>query len=133
MLNRLKSIFIPLFTILTVFLLLVGLFLQIKYIAFSDAAKFADVARTWLNTGLYSQSFSFWTTNLKYPFSAGGVLPVMPFSIVVFFKIFGVNDLAVIASSFFYFLLTLVFLTCEKSFQEQLYCNFINYRGWVEF
>jgi len=122
MLNRLKSIFIQISSILVVFLLSVSIFLQRRFIVFSDAAKFADVARTWLNIGLYGQSFTFWTTNLKYPFSVGGILPVMPFSIVVLFKIFGVNDFAVIATSFFYFLLTLVFvfLLAKKVFKKNL-------------
>lgn len=73
------------------------------YINFSDSAKFADVAKNLVTGNGYNSNFSFF----------GGqpaTLPVMPYSIAAFFKIFGVTDFAVIATSFFYFILTLVFV-----------------------
>jgi hypothetical protein len=49
-------------------------------------------------------------------------MPFMPISIAGFFKIFGVTDLAVIATSFLYFLLILVFvfLLAKKVFKSNL-------------
>ncbi len=121
MFNRFKLIIIQIFSIFVAFLPSVIIFLQKRFITFSDTAKYADVARTWLNTGMYGQSFSFWAMNLKYPFP-GVILPVTPFSILTLFKIFGVNDFAVIATSLFYFLLTLVFvfLLSRKVFKSNL-------------
>jgi len=120
-LNRFKSIFIHFFTISVAFLSSVIILLQKRFIVFSDTAKYADVAKTWLDTGIYGQSFTFWTAELEYPF-AGVILPVMPFSIAAFFNIFGVSDFAVIATSLFYFLLTLVFvfLLGRKVFRSNL-------------
>lgn len=96
------------------------------YISFSDAAKFADIARNWVEGGGYGGVFSFWYPSifeaLKYKvFSAMGIPPVMPFSIAGFFKIFGVGDFAVIATSFFYFILTLIFvyLLGKKIFESK--------------
>jgi len=127
MLNRLKSIFIPFFTILMTFLLLVGLFLKTKYITFSDAAKFADVARNLVNGLGYVSSFSFSGSlasgQLAHFFSTMSlILPVMPLSIAGFFKVFGIGDFAVIATSFFYFLLTLifVFLLAKRIYKNNL-------------
>ncbi|MGA2910814.1 MAG: hypothetical protein ABSE04_03405 [Candidatus Microgenomates bacterium] len=92
------------------------------FLTFSDAAKFADIARMLVSVGKYGLSFSFWTNNLTFPFSAAGVGPFMPFSIALFFKIFGVNDFTVVATSLFYFLLTLifVFLLSKKVFKSDL-------------
>lgn len=88
---------------------------MINYLSFSDTAEFADIARN-LVLGLgYRNSFSFWSTSVfsflkQNVFSASGILPVMPLSITAFFKIFGINDLAVVITSFFYFVLTLIFV-----------------------
>src|SRR3990172_10343056 len=90
-----------------------------NYLTFSDAAKFADIARTFLATGKYGQSFTFWASNPAYPFSSVWTPPVMPFSILAFFRLFGVNDLAVVATSLFYLMLTLIFtfLLAKKIFK----------------
>lgn len=97
------------------------------FLTFSDTAKFADVARNLVMGRGYGGNFSFFDAktfgNLaKALFPSPGVLPVAPFSIAAFFKIFGVNDFAVIATSFFYFLLTLVFvfLLAKKLFGKNL-------------
>jgi 4-amino-4-deoxy-L-arabinose transferase-like glycosyltransferase len=85
------------------------------FLTFSDSAKFADIARNLVSGLGYGNNFRFWSSSLsdisKYNiFPALSVPPVMPFSIATFFKIFGVSDFAVIATSFFYFLLTLIFV-----------------------
>ena len=97
------------------------------YLNFSDAAKFADVARNIVNGLGYGSEFSFWPGNIANflntkLFSAINISPVMPYSIAAFFKIFGVNDFAVIATSFFYFILTLVFtfLLARKIWKSNL-------------
>ncbi len=85
------------------------------YITFSDSAKFADIARNLVNGLGYGNSFSFWSSNIfefikSEVFLSPWTPPVIPLSIAVFFKIFGVTDFAVVATSFFYFILTLIFV-----------------------
>lgn len=89
--------------------------MQNLYLIFSDSAKYADVARNIVNDVGYKPSFIFFGGSPIF-------LPLMPFSIAGFFKIFGVSDFAVIATSFFYFLLTLifVFLLSKKIFKSNL-------------
>ncbi|HKC04365.1 MAG TPA: glycosyltransferase family 39 protein [Patescibacteria group bacterium] len=97
------------------------------YLYFSDGAKFAEVARQLSNNNGYGSYFSFFNKNVVQKevntvFPAKGVLPFLPFSILAFYKIFGVNDFAAIATSSFYFLLTLVFvfLLTKKLFKNSL-------------
>jgi 4-amino-4-deoxy-L-arabinose transferase-like glycosyltransferase len=97
------------------------------FLQFSDAAKFADVARNIISGKGFGSDFSFFGSgvfaNLKASvFPAIGISPVMPYSIAAFFKIFGVNDFAVIATSFFYFILLLLFtfLLGRKVFKSNL-------------
>lgn len=93
------------------------------FLQFSDTAKYADIARNiFLGLG-YGSHFSFWVANTfdllkQNVFSAVAIPPVTPVLIAVSFKIFGITDLAVIAVSFFFFLLTLffVFLLAKKIF-----------------
>lgn len=89
------------------------------YLTFSDAAKYADLARSLVTERGYQTTFSFF---FKPFFTGMWVPPVMPFSIAAFFKILGISDFAVIATSFFYFLLTLifVFLLAKKIFKSNL-------------
>ena len=88
------------------------------WIHFSDAAKFADIARNIIQLRQYVSNFGFWGGNSI----AMAIQPVMPLSIAAFFKILGVSDFAVIATSFLYFLLTLVFvyLLAKKVFGSNL-------------
>lgn len=97
------------------------------WIHFSDAAKFADIARNLINGLGYGNSFIFWNSNIfnlihNTLFDASSIPPVMPFSIAGFFKILGVSDFAVIATSLFYFILTLIFvyLLGKKIFNSKL-------------
>ena len=97
------------------------------FLAFSDSAKFAIIARNITNGLGFGNDFSFWSSTF-FNFVKGGIFvdsttpPVMPFSIAAFFKIFGVNDFAVIATSFFFFILTLIFtyLLAKKVFNSKL-------------
>ncbi len=97
------------------------------FINFSDAAKYADVARHIIYGLGYGTGFSFWTSRIfeitnNNIFTAPSIPPVMPYSIAAFFNIFGVGDFAVIATSFFYFILILIFvyLLGKKIFNSKL-------------
>lgn len=84
------------------------------FLTFSDTAKFAVVARNLVKGMHYGSDFSFFGSkvfeNLTQPlFPARGILPAMPFSIAAFFKIFGVSDFSVIATSFFFYILLVLF------------------------
>jgi 4-amino-4-deoxy-L-arabinose transferase-like glycosyltransferase len=86
-----------------------------NFLTFSDGAKFADIARNIVMGKGYGTIFSFWSTGVfdsirNILFESVQVPPVMPYSIAAFFKIFGVNDFAVIATSVFYFVLLLIFV-----------------------
>lgn len=76
-----------------------------NYLTFSDAAKFADIARNLVDGNGFTSTFNFWNGNNALSISA-----ITPYSISLFFKVFGVNDFAVMATSFFYFLLSLIFV-----------------------
>jgi len=96
-----------------------------SFLDFSDSAKFADVARNIILGRDFGIDFTFFGgkifnyLSLKL-FPAGSILPVTPVSIAFFYKIFGINDFAVVATSFFYFLLTIlfVFLLSKKIFKN---------------
>jgi len=97
------------------------------FLSFSDSAKFADIARNIVNGLDYGQGFAFWSQNIfellgQKVFPSPWIPPVVPFSIAGFFKIFGVNDFAIIAFSFFCFLLSLLslFLLSKGIFKNTL-------------
>lgn len=86
-----------------------------SYLHFSDAAKFADVARNIVEAKGFGSDFAFFGSNIfqklsLHLFPTSGILPVMPFSISIFFRIFGVSDTSVIYTSIFYFVLSLIFV-----------------------
>lgn len=96
-----------------------------SFLTFSDTAKSAIVARNILNGLGYGLDFSFFGSrvfeNLKLAlFSARGVLPVTPYLIASYFKVFGVNDFAVIATFFSSYLLLAIFtfLLSKKLFNS---------------
>jgi len=98
---------------------------MLNFLSFSDAAKFGDVARNLVSGFGYGGDFAFWSASVssflkQKIFSVPGIPPVMPYSIAALFKIFGVTDFSVIATSFFYFLLALVFvfLLAKKVFKS---------------
>ena len=106
------------------------------FLTFSDGAKFALVAKNLFLGNGFATDFSFWGGNL---FATGGISRLVPYSILPFFKLFGVGDFAVIASSFFYYLLLvgIIFLLGRKLFGSLVGAlsalvvlanlNFINY------
>jgi hypothetical protein len=106
------------------------------YLSFSDAAKFALVARNLVLGNGYVTDFSFW----GYPlFGTGGIPVLVPYVMAFFMKIFGVNDFAVVAFSFFFHILlgVFVYLLGSKAFNKAvgllsalavlLNLNFIDY------
>jgi len=97
------------------------------FLSFSDSAKFADIAKNIFDGLGFGSNFSFWGSSIfelikSNPFPATWILPFMPYSIAAFFKIFGAINFAVIATSFFYFILTLIFvyLLAKEIFQSKL-------------
>ncbi len=91
--------------------------LETFFLTFSDSAKYADLAKSIVLDNGYLPLFNFWGGN-----NAINIQPFTPYSISVFFKIFGVNDFAVMTTSFFYFLLSLifVFLLTQKIYKSKL-------------
>ncbi len=85
------------------------------YLTFSDGAKFADIARNIVRGNGYNSNFNFWGAT-----NSNSIQPLMPYSIALFFKLFGTSDLSVIATSLFYFILILifVFLLSKKIFEK---------------
>lgn len=90
---------------------------NIQFLHFSDAAKYADIARNIIFNLGKTSSFNFWGSD-----NAQWIQPVMPYSVALFYKLFGINDFAVIAASFFYFVLSLVFvfLLTQKIYKDKL-------------
>jgi 4-amino-4-deoxy-L-arabinose transferase-like glycosyltransferase len=91
---------------------------MLNFLSFSDSAKYASIARNLIQGHGYISSFNFWGSGN----TASVIQPVMPYSIAALFKIFGVSDFAVIATSAFYFILTLlfVFLLAKNLFKSNL-------------
>ena len=98
-------VFLVIFLLFTFFILYRVLNYKNVSLTFSDAAKYALITKNILLKGLFSTDFSFWSTNL---FSVSGIPRLIPYSIIPFFKIFGISDLSVILSSLFYFLCLLI-------------------------
>lgn len=75
------------------------------YLSFSDAAKFALIAKSLVLGNGFSTSFSFWGGNL---FATTGISTLVPYLVSYFMRLFGVNDFAVISFSFFFYLLLVI-------------------------
>lgn len=105
-------------TLLQIFLLvIVGLYffyfyLKINtsgYLHFSDAAKFADVAKNLVESKGYGADFSFFDINIfrhSYDgmFSARLIPLMMPYSIAISFSLLGISDFSIIATSGLFYL-----------------------------
>ena len=105
--------------------MLLFLFQKFKYsgyLSFSDAAKFADVARNLVSGNGFISNFSFFNTkalNLENSVSvARWISPAMPLIISSSFKIFGISDFSVILVSivFFVSLVVTTYLLGNKLF-----------------
>jgi len=84
------------------------------FLTFSDAAKFADIARNLINGLGYGAKFTFWGGGtfelVKHGlFPSTWTPPLMPLFIAGFFKTFGISDITVIATSIFFFILLVLF------------------------
>ncbi len=100
---------------------------MLGYLQFSDAAKFADIARNIISGLGYNGKFSFWSSGIidlsqRLAFPSPWTPPLMPLSIAASFQVFGINDFAVLATSFLYFILTLIFvyLLAKRVFKNNL-------------
>lgn len=82
------------------------------YLSFSDAAKFADVARNLVKGLGYGSSFAYSGSvgqTLRFPFAVPWTPPLTVFSMAVAFKIFGVSDVSVVMTSAFFYVLSVLF------------------------
>ena len=71
-------------------------FNNVSYLTFSDAAKSADIARNMISGLGYNGKFSFWSSGIvdlsqRAAFPSPWLPPLMPFSIALFFKLFGMS------------------------------------------
>lgn len=85
------------------------------FLSFSDAAKYADVARS-LSLGQgFRSTFSFFD-------GPPVILPFFPYAISFFNIFLGIGDVSVIATSIFFFFLTLIFvyLLCHSLYKSNL-------------
>lgn len=96
-----------------VVLLISFVFFPNNFLKFSDAAKFADIARN-INAGNgFLTNFSFFNNNIfesQTLFNSPFTPPAMPYAISLFFKVFGVSDSSVRLSSTVFFLVTTLVL-----------------------
>lgn len=81
--------------------------MNLYYLAFSDTAKFALIAREIANNFQFATTFNFWNDNF---FNTLGILPVYPYILSYFFKLFGINDSSILITSFLFFFLTAVII-----------------------
>ncbi len=111
---------IGIFIITTFLLISFGYFTRNSYLVFSDAAKFADIARNIVNGGGYTSNFSFFNSQAlginQLTSVSKWIPPAMPLVIAGFFKVFGISDLSVVlTSSLFYVgLVAVTFLLGKK-------------------
>jgi len=78
-----------------------------SFLGFSDAAKFADIARNQIGGYGYTTDFITFAPKLirgGLPVYAWWIPPIMPWTIAAAFKVFGVSDPSIIADSSFFFL-----------------------------
>jgi 4-amino-4-deoxy-L-arabinose transferase-like glycosyltransferase len=88
---------------------------MINFLQFSDAAKFALIAKNLVSGNGFTTNFSFWGGT---PFSTSGIPVLIPYLMSLFMKVFGVNDQAVIFFSLFFSILLVfsVFMLGRKLF-----------------
>ncbi len=84
------------------------------YLSFSDTAKNALIAKQLYNHGTFKSPFDFYSiklfaNELSETVYTGGVSPVTPLVLYLNFLLLGVSDSTVITTSFFFFLLSLIF------------------------
>ncbi len=122
-----KRILVSFLSIALFFSLFIVFKRESRSLYFSDAAKYADIARQLARGFDYSTKFIFYDVGYFDLLSdklvnPTWVKPVFPYSIALLFRIFGISDLMVIATSFSYFLLSLlfVFLLAQKIYKDKL-------------
>jgi 4-amino-4-deoxy-L-arabinose transferase-like glycosyltransferase len=103
------------------FLCFYHIYLSQSFLTFSDAAKFADIARSINKEDGFVSNFRFFISELRFP-------PVAPFSVAIFFKLFGASDPFVRATSGFFFILLIIFLFLLG---ERLFGNLTGFLGAV--
>ena len=120
------------FPLLIVFLASLIWFFSLKllyspYLTFSDAAKFADVAREMVQSRGFTTNFGFF--NPRFIFTPEAGQPIVPgFGILnalvlaVLFKILGISDFAVVLNSGLFFIVgsLLIYLIAQKLFDQRV-------------
>ena len=100
-----------------------------KYLTFSDGAKVADIAKNIAQGNGYGSTFSSFGADKEIlnhlslnVFPAWGRHPLMPFSVAIFYKLFGVGDLGLILTSTFFYLLSIIgiYLLAKNIFNENI-------------
>ncbi len=119
---KIKLLFLTLSFSVLILLSYIKLF-HINYLYFSDAAKFADIAKNTVDGYGFKTNFVNPGNNLfevikSLPVYQPWIPPLMPLSLAIFFKIFGTSDFSVMLTSSFYYLLflTVLFLIAQKIF-----------------
>lgn len=100
-------------------------FTSIPYLTFSDGAKYAEVARNIFQGMGYGSRFTTFPNSALDPirpnlFTGNWILPVIPMLLLVVYKLFGVSDMAVIATSgvFYFGVVVMTYLIGKKIFGE---------------
>ncbi len=111
--NRLFPILIIFFISITVWIVYYWLVTS-RYLSFSDAAKYANIAENIIKKKSFVSDFTFFGTDIfKHSFEEGfstrGVPVAMPFSLVGAFKLLNISDFAVVFVSGLYYVLLVVF------------------------
>lgn len=73
------------------------------FISFSDTAKFGLIGKEILNIGEFTTTFNFWNPDF---FNTSGILPVYPYILSFFFRLFGVGDNSILIASLTFFVLS---------------------------
>lgn len=96
-----------------------------NYLEFSDGAKYASIAKNYVEGRGLSNSFSFFYSNLivdpnSNTFNLSGIEPVYPLVMSLTFKLFGINDNSVIlTSSIFLFTTSLLIFLIAVQFNKK--------------
>jgi 4-amino-4-deoxy-L-arabinose transferase-like glycosyltransferase len=123
-----KYIFSLIFVIVISTLLLITFSLYTKhgYLEFSDAAKFANIAKNIYQGAGYYDSFSYFGAARGLPIMENGLFPAtwvpvaFPYILSLVYRLLGVNDFSVIFTSAFFFILlvTTIFILGRKMFDR---------------
>ena len=106
---------LPVLALVAVSISFILLYLQQthNYLRFSDGAKYADIALNLVEDKGYLKRFNFFSSRaIVWPhnklFEARNFPPLVPYSVAIMFKVWGISDFTVILASSIYFIGTVV-------------------------